>query len=343
MTSVFVLAIWQWREGSLPVGGVVVATTMAFRLQDLSWFLLGHAWNIFSNLGTVQNAMKTIAEPLPARPAGGGRMTPRSGPPIVFSEVSYAYAAGKTVVEGVSLTIAAREKIGVVGPSGAGKSTLIGLLAGLYLPRAGSITIDGCRTDQMSEDELRALFSVVSQDISLFNRSIRENILYGRPDADEDRLNDALAKARADEFVADLMDKQGRKGLAAHIGERGVRLSAGQRQRIAIARAIVKDAPVLLLDEASSALDSATEEHIQSELATLMDDKTVMVVAHRLSTLTRMDRIVVMDKGKVVEIGTHGDLLAAGGLYHDLWQLQARGAGAARPATAKSATPVAVM
>jgi ATP-binding cassette subfamily B multidrug efflux pump len=184
----------------------------------------------------------------------------------------------------------------------------------------------------MSEDELRSLFSVVSQDISLFNRSIRDNILYGRPDADEDRLNDALVKARADEFVADLVDKQGRRGLEAHIGERGVRLSAGQRQRIAIARAIVKDAPILLLDEASSALDSATEEYIQSELARVMEHKTVLVVAHRLSTLTRMDRIVVMDKGKVIETGPHAELIAAGGLYHRLWQLQARGAAPAATA-----------
>jgi ATP-binding cassette subfamily B multidrug efflux pump len=326
MISIFLLAVFEWRAGSLPIGGVVVATALAFRLQDLSWGIMNGLWQITSNVGTVQNGMTSIAAPLVLRPAGLGRTAPSDGPAITLSNLQFGYAPEKPVIAGVSLAISPKEKIGVVGPSGAGKSTIVGLVAGLYL--AGTITVDGRDTATMSEAELRDLFSVVSQDTSLFNRSIRDNILYGRPDADEARLADALSKAKADEFVADLVDKQGRRGLDAHIGERGVRLSAGQRQRLAIARAIVKDAPILLLDEASSALDSATEEYIQSELAAVMRDKTVLVVAHRLSTLTRMNRIVVLDKGRVVETGSHGELIAAGGLYHHLWQLQARSAGA---------------
>jgi ATP-binding cassette subfamily B multidrug efflux pump len=229
------------------------------------------------------------------------------------------------VIGGLSLDIAAGEKIGLIGPSGAGKSTLVNVLLRLYDLQGGRIVIDGQDIAKVTQESLRSQIGVVAQDTSLLHRSIRENLLYGRPGATDGDITKAMRQARADEFIHRLTDNKGNAGLDAYVGERGIKLSGGQRQRIAIARVLLKDAPILVLDEATSALDSEVEAAIQESLDTLMEGKTVIAIAHRLSTIARMDRLVVMEQGKVVEIGTHAELIAKGGLYARLWQHQTGG------------------
>lgn len=255
----------------------------------------------------------------PTRPlaAGAGE--------IRFEAVHFHYSQPHRVVDGLSLTIGAGEKVGLVGRSGAGKSTLINLLLRFYEPQSGRILIDGQDIAHVTEESLRARIAVVAQDSSLLHRSIGENILYARQDADDGMMREAARKAQADAFIDRLVDGKGRHGFDAFVGERGVKLSGGQRQRIAIARVILKDAPILLLDEATSSLDSQVEAAIQDALADLMRGRTVIAIAHRLSTLQLMDRLVIMDAGRIVEQGTHADLLAAGGLYADLWAHQSGG------------------
>jgi ATP-binding cassette subfamily B multidrug efflux pump len=246
-------------------------------------------------------------------------------PEIRFDNVSFHYGNGKSVIDKLNLSVAAGEKVGIVGRSGAGKSTLVNLLLRFYDIESGRILIDGQDISEVTQESLRAHIGMVTQDTSLLHRSIRENIMFGRTDATEAQLVEAVRRAKSDDFVARLEDQRGRRGFDAHVGERGVKLSGGQRQRIAIARVMLKDAPILVLDEATSALDSEVEAAIQSNLDDLMQGKTVLAIAHRLSTIAALDRLIVMDNGRIVEQGTHNQLIGQGGLYATLWQRQSGG------------------
>ena len=280
---------------------------------------------IFENVGSVQEGMRTIARPLTLQDAPGAKPLAVTRGEIRFEGVRFSYGGEDDVIENLMLTIRPGEKVGLVGRSGVGKTTLTSLLLRFYEPQAGRILIDDQDIATVTQESLRAQVSVVTQDTSLLHRSIRENIVYGRPDAGEEAMRQAAEQAHAAAFVARLADHKGRRGYDAHVGERGVKLSGGQRQRIAIARVILKDAPILVLDEATSALDSEVEAAIQEALATLMKGKTVIAIAHRLSTLQLMDRLVVLDSGRVIEEGSHADLIARGGLYADLWARQSGG------------------
>ena len=244
---------------------------------------------------------------------------------IRFEQIGFHYGKGKGVIEGLSIDIRAGEKVGLVGRSGAGKTTLMNLLLRFYELEAGRITIDGQDISKVTQESLRSLIGVVTQDTSLLHRSIRDNIAYGRPEASDAEVIDAAKRANAWEFIEGLVDMQGRTGLDAQVGERGVKLSGGQRQRIAIARVFLKDAPILVLDEATSALDSEVEAAIQESLFSLMQGKTVIAIAHRLSTLTQMDRLIILDKGRIIEMGTHQELVENGGIYAELWSRQSGG------------------
>jgi ATP-binding cassette subfamily B multidrug efflux pump len=271
--------------------------------------------------------MKSIApkdpEPAPRPPTG---FSVREGA-LAFRSVTFRYGEGDLVLDGLTFDVDAKSSLGVVGLSGAGKTTILNLAAGLYSPDSGAIAVDGRDIGEMAETELWAGPSVVTQEPMLFNRSVRENLLYGRADASDAELEDVLAKVSAAEFVSKLVDNDGRKALDAHIGERGVKLSGGQRQRLAIARALLKDAPLLILDEPTSALDSETEAAIQETFASLRRKRTLLVIAHRVSTVAHLDRLIVLDQGRVVETGTHDELVAHGGLYSRFWRLQTEGGG----------------
>jgi ATP-binding cassette subfamily B multidrug efflux pump len=280
---------------------------------------------IFENIGIVQEGMKTIAQPLSQLDKPDARPLEAPHGEIRFEDLHFHYTKPHRVVDGLSLTVGAGEKIGLVGRSGAGKSTLVNLLLRFYEPQSGKILIDGQDIAGVTEESLRARIALVAQDSSLLHRSVGENILYARHDADEAMMRDAARKAQADGFIDKLVDSKGRHGFEAFVGERGVKLSGGQRQRIAIARVILKDAPILLLDEATSSLDSQVEAAIQEALSDLMRGKTVIAIAHRLSTLQLMDRLVVMDGGRIIEQGSHAELLDRGGLYAELWAHQSGG------------------
>lgn len=280
---------------------------------------------IFENIGMVQDGLKTIAQPLAVIDRENA---PRLSVPhgeVRFEQVDFHYGKSSGIIGGLNLVIKPGEKIGLIGPSGAGKSTLVNLLLRLYDLQGGRILIDGQNIAEVAQESLRERIGMITQDTSLLHRSIRDNLLYGKPDATDQELWDAIRKARADEFIPLLSDAEGRIGLDAHVGERGVKLSGGQRQRIAIARVLLKDAPILIMDEATSALDSEVEAAIQESLETLMQGKTVIAIAHRLSTIARMDRLVVLEKGQIAESGSHAQLLAHGGLYSRLWQHQTGG------------------
>ena len=321
--------LWLWTQGQIGVGAVAAATAMALRLNGISHWIMWELAGLFEHIGTVQDGLNTLSRPRAVVDAPGAVALQVSRGDVRFEAVSFAYGAtgpqARQVIDRLSLHIRPGEKIGLVGRSGAGKSTLTSLLLRFYDVGSGRVLIDGQDIAGATQDSLRAQVGMVTQDTSLLHRSVRDNLLYGRPDADDAQMLKAAKRAEADGFIAGLRDAKGREGLDAHVGERGVKLSGGQRQRIAIARVMLKDAPILLLDEATSALDSEVEAAIQASLYRLMEGKTVVAIAHRLSTIAAMDRLVVMDAGRIVEQGDHASLLAGGGLYARLWAHQSGG------------------
>ena len=319
------LALMLWSEGKVTVGAIALSTGLVIRISNMSGWIMWVVNGIFENVGTVQDGITTIAQPRAVQDRDAAAPLVVSRGEVRFEDVDFGYGERAAVFAGLNLAVRAGEKIGLVGPSGAGKTTLMNLLLRLYDVAGGRILIDGQDIAAATQESLRAQIGVVTQDTALLHRSIRDNILYGRPDATADEVMAAVRKARADEFIPQLADGEGHRGFDALVGERGVKLSGGQRQRIAIARVLLKDAPILVLDEATSALDSEVEAAIQESLDTLMAGKTVIAIAHRLSTIARMDRLVVLDQGRIVETGTHAELIARGGLYARLWRRQTGG------------------
>jgi ATP-binding cassette, subfamily B, multidrug efflux pump len=319
------LALWLWDQQLISTGAIALALGLVIRINGMAEWIMWVVNGIFENVGTVQDGMKTIVQPRQVLDQAQAKPLHVSQGAVQFDNIHFHYGKRNGVIAGLSLTVAPGEKIGLVGPSGAGKSTLANLLLRLYDLESGRILIDGQNIAEVTQESLRAQIGMVTQDTSLLHRSIRDNLLYGKPGASEEQLLDAVRKARADSFIPLLDDGMGGHGFDAQIGERGVKLSGGQRQRIAIARVLLKDAPILVLDEATSALDSEIEAAIQESLDTLMHGKTVIAIAHRLSTIARMDRLVVIDQGQIVETGSHSQLIAQGGLYARLWQHQTGG------------------
>ncbi len=319
------VALWLWTQGQVGIGAVAAASAMALRLNGISHWVMWEMADLFEHVGTVQDGINTLSRPHAVVDQPGAQpLVVRRGE-IRFDDVRFGYGNKAPVLDGFDLTIAPGEKIGLVGRSGAGKSTVVNLLLRFWDVERGRVTIDGQDIAAVTQDSLREQVGMVTQDSSLLHRSVRDNILYGRPDAGDAQMVSAAQRAEAHEFVQALVDPKGRTGYDAHVGERGVKLSGGQRQRIAIARVMLKDAPILLLDEATSALDSEVEAAIQQSLYRLMEGKTVVAIAHRLSTIAAMDRLIVLDRGRIVEQGDHRSLLARGGLYARLWAHQSGG------------------
>ncbi len=318
-------AVSLWTHGVIPVGAVATVLPLAWQIANISGWVADNVTGIFENVGVVQDGMKSIAVPRQMPDPDDAKELVVSDGAIRFDNVTFGYGTERGVLHNLSLDIRPGERIGLVGHSGAGKSTLVNLLLRFHAPDSGRILIDGQDIGTVSQESLRTQIAMVTQDTSLLHRSIRENIRYGRPWASEDEVVAAAEQAEAVDFIRTLEDWNDRRGFDAHVGERGVKLSGGQRQRIAIARVILKDAPILVLDEATSALDSEVEAAIQSQLDRLMRGRTVIAIAHRLSTISRMDRVVVMDHGRIVEIGPHAELLSQGGAYARLWDRQSGG------------------
>ena len=319
------VALWLWVQGEVGVGAVAAASAMALRLNGIAHWIMWEVASLFEHVGTVEDGMRTLSRAHAVVDAPDAKPLRVTRGEIRFDHVKFAYGGQRAVVDDLCLHIRPGEKIGLVGRSGAGKSTIVNLLLRFYDVEQGAILIDGQDISQVTQDSLRAQIGMVTQDTSLLHRSVRDNIVYGRPDAGDDTMIAAARRAEAHEFIEGLSDVKGRRGYDAHVGERGVKLSGGQRQRIAIARVMLKDAPILLLDEATSALDSEVEAAIQQSLYRLMEGKTVVAIAHRLSTIAAMDRLVVMDRGHIVEEGDHRTLLEHGGLYARLWAHQSGG------------------
>ena len=325
LVAVGALAVWLWMQGAVTLGDIAIATGLALRVVTMSGWVMWTAIGIFDNIGQVQEGMRTIARPRTLVDRAGARPIAAPRGAIRFENVRFHYGKAGGVIDDLSFTIAPGEKVGLVGRSGAGKSTLVNLLLRFYDVEGGRILIDGQDIASATQDSLRQQIGMVTQDTSLLHRSIAENIRYGRPDASDAAMIAAARQAHAHDFVMGLIDPDGRKGYDTLVGERGVKLSGGQRQRIAIARVLLKNAPILVLDEATSALDSEVEAAIQENFQTLMEGKTVIAIAHRLSTIAAMDRLIVLERGAIAEMGAHQELLARGGLYAALWRRQSGG------------------
>ncbi|EJT3519996.1 ABC transporter ATP-binding protein [Vibrio parahaemolyticus] len=323
--SVAALSIYLWLDSAISVGAIAIAVSLALRVNGMSMWIMWEVGALFENMGTVVDGMKTLSKPIDIQDKPNAKDLVVSQGGIQFDNVSFHYSENKGVINHLNLDIKPGEKVGLVGRSGAGKSTLVNLLLRFHDVEEGSIKIDGQNIADVTQDSLRSKIGMVTQDTSLLHRSIRDNILYGNPTASEEELLKATKQAHAHEFIETLTDPFGNVGYDAQVGERGVKLSGGQRQRIAISRVLLKDAPLLVLDEATSALDSEVEAAIQESLNELMQGKTVIAIAHRLSTIAQMDRLIVLDKGNVVEQGTHQELIAHNGIYAQLWAHQTGG------------------
>ena len=318
-------AVMLWTQGNASAGIVAAAAALVLRLNAMTGWIMWAITSFFQEMGVVAEGMETIAQPVTLVDEAQAKRLKVPEAKIEVRDITHHYGRDNGGLDQLSLTIQPGEKVGLVGRSGAGKSTLFKLLLRFYDSESGQILIDGQDITAVTQDSLRAQIGMVQQDSSLLHRSLRDNIRYGRNSASEAEISAAAAQAQADEFIGDLEDLEGRRGYDARVGERGVKLSGGQRQRIALARVILKDAPILLLDEATSALDSEVEAAIQDTLYGMMEGKTVIAIAHRLSTIAHMDRILVMDEGRIVEDGSHSDLLAQGGLYAGFWARQSGG------------------
>jgi ATP-binding cassette, subfamily B, bacterial len=314
-----------WQQGLATAGAIAAAGAISMRIAQMSGWVSFTLMGIYTSIGEVEDGMQTLSVPHTLADDPGAVDLPRVAGEVRFEGVTFGYGHGCAGVKDIDLTIRAGEKLGIVGASGAGKSTLVALLLRLYDPEKGHVLVDGRDVRRVTQESLRRQVGMVTQETAMFNRSARDNILYGRPDAGDEAMMAAAKAAEAHVFIAGMQDHTGRKGYDAFLGERGVKLSGGQRQRIALARAFLKDAPILVLDEATSALDSEVEAHIQGALDRVMVGKTVLAIAHRLSTIAAMDRIVVLDEGRIVEEGNHAELLALGGLYARYWGRQSGG------------------
>jgi ATP-binding cassette subfamily B protein len=318
-------ALMLWRQGAATPGDIATAGAVAMRITQMTGWVSFALMSVYSNVGEIEDGMRTLAGPHRLTDAPDAIDLPKVHGDIRFNDAGFAYGRRRGGIDGVTLHIKPGERIGIVGASGAGKSTLVSLLLRLYDCEKGAVLVDGHDVRAVTQESLRSQIGMVTQETAMFNRSARDNIGYGRPDASEDEIIAAAKAAEAHDFILHMEDHQGRKGYDAHLGERGVKLSGGQRQRIALARAFLKDAPILVLDEATSALDSEVEASIQEALNRVMKGKTVLAIAHRLSTIAEMDRIVVLDEGRIVEEGSHEALLAKGGLYARYWNRQSGG------------------
>lgn len=317
--------VWLWTQGQVGAGAVAAVTAMTLRVSGMSHWIMWEMASLFENIGTIQDGIATLTRPRQVLDAPDAKPLQVTRGEVRFEDVRFGYGKDQPVIADFDLVVRPGEKVGLIGRSGAGKSTLVNLLLRFYDLEGGRILVDGQDIAHVTQDSLRANVGMVTQDTSLLHRSVRDNIVYGRPAATDEEMVQAARRAQAGDFIARLADPQGRTGYDAHVGERGVKLSGGQRQRIAIARVMLKDAPILLLDEATSALDSEVEAAIQASLEELMQGKTVIAIAHRLSTIAALDRLIVMDQGRIVEQGTHRELLAQGGLYASLWAHQSGG------------------
>ncbi|WP_428845563.1 ABC transporter ATP-binding protein [Enterovibrio norvegicus] len=323
--SIAAISIWLWLGSAISVGAIAIAVSLALRINGMSKWIMWEIGSLFENIGTVVDGMSTLSKPVEVSDKASAPALDVPKGEISFDDVRFHYGEGKGVIEKLNLNIKPGEKVGLVGRSGAGKSTLVNLLMRFHDVEGGNIRIDGQNISEVTQDSLRANIGMVTQDTSLLHRSIRDNILYGNPDAGEEAMRDASRRAQAHEFIETLSDPHGNTGYDSQVGERGVKLSGGQRQRVAISRVLLKDAPILILDEATSALDSEVEAAIQESLYQLMEGKTVIAIAHRLSTIAAMDRLIVLDNGEIAEEGTHQELIASGGIYAQLWQHQTGG------------------
>ena len=319
------LGIYLWTQGAVTPGAIAIVMSLSIRLISMSHWIMWEIGSLFENIGTVQDGINSISIPHGVTDSEDATELVVDKGEIHFDGVNFAYNDDEKVFEQLDLTIAAGQKVGIVGRSGAGKSTLVSLLLRFFDTQSGALTIDKQNVTEVTQESLRDNIAMVTQDTSLLHRSVRENIMFGRPDASEEMMIAAAKQAQAHEFILNLRDNKGRRGYDAHVGERGVTLSGGQRQRVAIARVLLKDAPILVLDEATSALDSEVEATIQQSLNQLMEGKTVIAIAHRLSTIAALDKLIVFDQGKIVEQGSHKQLLAKNGLYAKLWSHQSGG------------------